>query len=278
MNERRSTVDSRLPFARALFTLAFLCLPVRTWAQSSEPREVPAEEPTVSREPRVSVPNDSAPPSIHDPRALENAAERAIEIPGDPRSYEIFDWDCESPLGRRQVTLFGNGTLRRREGKRGNEQLGLAELSPEELLSAVARLRGEDLSEIRDHPTSVDGEWVERCHFALAIPGQTKRVFEVGRYDAMPLALSRVVRVAEDLALSVTLVEGDERLPPGYEPHRYDRLRRTDGIVFEVVGFTDDNRGVELRGLHSPLTIYIAAADLRQMFVALVTAEESADR
>ncbi len=260
---------------------AFAPHPVRP--QSSEPREVPAAEPTVAVEPGAPRPDFSPesrpdPPAVHDPRADERAAERLVTIPGDPRVYEIFDWDCESPLGRREITLFGNGTLRRREGERGNERLGLAELSPEELEAAVARLRGEDLSEVRGLPSSVDGEWVERCVLTLAVPGQTKRTFAVGRYDALPLQLSRVVRIAEDLGHGVTLVEGDARLPAGYAPVRRDRLRRIDGVVFEVVGFTDDGRGVELRGLHSPLTMYLAIADLRQLFVAKVTAAESADR
>src|SRR5215217_1069964 len=61
--------------------------------------------------------------------------------PASDRSTEVVRLECASDLGRREVTLFGNGTVRLREGLRGKEEaLGLAELDPAELAGALARL------------------------------------------------------------------------------------------------------------------------------------------
>ncbi|HXU46194.1 MAG TPA: hypothetical protein VN783_11760, partial [Thermoanaerobaculia bacterium] len=64
-------------------------------------------------------------------------------------------------------------------------------------------------------------------------------------------------------------LEGEARLPEGYAPAPGDRLRRADGVLFEIHGFTDDGKGIELRGVEQPLTIYLRKEDLRQLFVAV---------
>jgi len=188
----------------------------------------------------------------------------------DPRSVEIFDLDCGSPLGRREITLFGNGTVRRREGEPGKEEMGLAELSPDELDGAKRRLAEEDLGEIDVLPHGVEGDWVERCVLRLALAGRPARSFRFGRYDTLPLPLSRVLRVVEDLAGKVGDVKGREHLPEGYEPRPGDRLKRTDGQLFEVISFTADDKGVELWGVDQPLTLYVLRAEMAREFVALV--------
>ena len=45
-------------------------------------------------------------------------------------------------------------------------------------------------------------------------------------------------------------------------------MRRADGELFEVVGFTSDGRGVELNDINQPVTIYVARADFRSVFVS----------
>jgi hypothetical protein len=189
----------------------------------------------------------------------------------DDRSVQVFDFQCGSPLGRRQVSLFANGTVRLREGEPGKEAMGLAELRTEELRGALARLAEENLAEIDLLPRGVDGEWVERCELRLALAGRPERTFRFGRYDALPLPLSRVLKVVEDCAAKVGGVKGKEHLPEGYDPHPGDRLKRTDGQLFEVISFTADNRGVELWGVDQPLTLYVLRVEMGREFVALVS-------
>jgi hypothetical protein len=189
----------------------------------------------------------------------------------DERSVQVVHLDCQSPIGRREVTLFGNGTVRVREGERGKEAMGLAELRPEELSGALARLAQENLSEIDRLPGGVEGEWVERCELALALAGRPVRSFRFGRYDTLPLPLSRVLRVVEDVAAKVGDVKGKEHLPEGYDPHPGDVLKRTDGQLFEVVSFTADDKGVELWGVDQPLTLYVLRVEMAREFVALVS-------
>ena len=57
-------------------------------------------------------------------------------------------------------------------------------------------------------------------------------------------------------------------LPKDYEPKPGDFVRRGDGELFEVIGFTSDGQGVELNGINQPVTIYVALADFRSVFVA----------
>lgn len=186
------------------------------------------------------------------------------------RSTEIVRHGCESELGRREVTLFGNGTIRLRDGAPGEEQMGLAELDPGELEAFLNRLRQEDLSEVGRLPDGVEGTWVERCTLVLHLPGAEAQVFRFRRYDSLPLSLSRVLRIVEDLAAEVQHLEGEERLPVDYKPKPMDILKRRDGQLFRVLGFTSDKRGVELEGIDQPLTIYVHAEEIRREFVAVV--------
>jgi hypothetical protein len=188
----------------------------------------------------------------------------------DERSIEVFDLDCGSPLGRRQVTLFANGTVRLREGEPGKEAMGLGELNSDELQGALTRLRDENLTEIDRLPRGVDGEWVERCDFRLALAGRPEKTLHFGHYDALPLPLSRVLTVVEDCASKVGGVKVKEHLPEGYDPQPGDVLKRTDGQLFEVVAFTSDNKGIELRGVEQPLTLYVLRVELGRGFDALV--------
>jgi len=203
---------------------------------------------------------------------LLTLAASALAAPGkDHRSIEVVRLDCANTLGRREVTLFANGTIRLREGKPGEELMGLAELGPPEYQAFVDRLKAEDLSEVGRLPEGVEGEWVERCMLALALPDQAPRILHFGRYDTLPLPLSRVLTVTRDLAAKVTTLEGVDRLPDDYEPHLHDVLRRVDGNLYRVAAFSVDGKGVELDGVEQPLAIYIRREDLRKEFKALVS-------
>jgi hypothetical protein len=188
----------------------------------------------------------------------------------DPRSQVLVDYHCSNDLGRRQVTLFGNGTVRLREGLEGEEVMRLAELAPSELHAYLRRLRAEDLREVAEDDPEVVGEWVERCYLELDLPGREPRRFGFGKFDTLPLPLSRVVRVVEDLAATAAERAPTRGLPADYRPQPGDRLRRVDGAIFEVVEYTSDGLGIELRGEDQPLTLFLTVDEVRERFVELV--------
>jgi len=187
----------------------------------------------------------------------------------DPRGYEVVRYECANELGRREVTLFLNGTVRVRDGVPGKEAMGLAELNPDELEGAMNRLAEVDLSEAQHLSSGVDGMWVEKCMLALHLPDKPIQVFHFGRYDTLPLSLSRVIRVVGDVAVKVPDLKTEE-LPPKYEPRVGDILKRVDGNLYKIHGITEDKQGLELQGVHQPLTIYVRKEHLHLEFVALI--------
>ena len=203
-------------------------------------------------------------------REVDRTHARTDEVVQGDRGHEILRLDCRNNLGRREITLFGNGTVRRREGLTGEEAMALGELPPDRLAVLVRRLAAEDLSEVRNLPAGVEGPGVERCDLALALGDEPPRRFAFGRYDALPLPLSRLLRVVEDAAAVAVQPERERRLPNNYEPQPGDLLERADGVLFKVMSFTSDGRGVELQGVSQPLTVFIAREHLRREFVALV--------
>ncbi len=195
----------------------------------------------------------------------------APRVHTDDRSTEVFRLDCGNTLGHREVTLFRNGTVRLRDGARGKEQMGLAELGPDERDGVLRRLAGEDLSEVEEKTEGPVGDWVERCVLVLALPDRPARTFHYGRYDTLSLPLSRLLRVVSDTAAKVRVMEGAEHLPEGYDPRPGDVLKRVDGQIFEVFGFTADKKGVELEGEDEPVTLYVLREQMRMEFVALIS-------
>jgi hypothetical protein len=191
--------------------------------------------------------------------------------PLSDRSREVLRLDCASRLGRREVTLFANGTVRLREGPVGKEWMGLAELGPADLQGALARLSDEDLGSGTDLPAGVVGDWIEHCALVLDLPGKPHRRYEFGRYDTLPLGVSRLRRVAEELGTKVHSLNDSGQLPPGYEVRMGDVLKRVDGSSYRVVNFTSDRKGVELDGLDQPLHLIVLKEQLRLEFVALLS-------
>lgn len=189
----------------------------------------------------------------------------------DARSVEVIRLDCASELGRREVTLFANGTIRLLEGLKGKELMGLAEVGPSEYQAFLERLKGEDLSEVHRLPTGIDGQWIEKCMLSMALPDRSSLIFHFGRYDTLPLQLSRVLTVVQDMAAKVTTLEGAKRLPDGYEPRLFDVLERVDGNEYRITGFSVDGKGVELQGVFQPVVVYMPIDQLRTEFRDLVS-------
>ncbi len=197
----------------------------------------------------------------------------AVQIQDSPRTHELLRLDCRSDLGRREITLFGNGTLRLRDGAPRDEQMWLQELSGSELEAYVARLSESARAEIDRRPATVEGSWVEVCTFTLALPGRSEERYQFGRYDSLSLDLRRAYAIALELGEAVDRdrpPEGAARLPADYQPLAGDVLRRTDGRHFRIVGFTWDGLGVELAGVEDPLTVYLSRDQLPRQFVDLV--------
>lgn len=197
----------------------------------------------------------------------------------DDRSLELVRRDCSTRLGRNELTLFANGTVRLREWRDGKSEMYLAELGREEVEAYRRRFGLVDLAETPARgPSGVSGEWVERCELIFAPELELRirsddpalRSFRYGTLDTHDLGFASLLRIVDELeALAAGRASAND-LPSGYTPRFGDILARADGVEFEVVGFTVVGDGVELRGLISPLTIYISKADLPTQFVRLV--------
>lgn len=198
----------------------------------------------------------------------------ALPVRADDRSTEILRYECRTDVSRRETTLFANGTIRLRKGQIGNEWMGLTELPPDKLEGFLNRLAAEDLSEVKSPDKGPEGDWIERCELRLQLPGKALQTYQFGQYDPLPLNLSHVVRIAQELEKKVPVVKEKDDLPANYEPRVGDVLKHAgDGNRFRVVAFTNDNKGIELEGVDQPLEMYITKDKLRQKFTALLSRE-----
>lgn len=196
----------------------------------------------------------------------------------DPRSVEILRRDCRSELGRRDITLFGNGTVRLRLWDADGElDMELLDLGPGETEDYVQRLLRADLLEVELPPSGPDEGWMDACVLSMELPGETPISFRYGQLDALPLALSPLVAVTEELDLRVRADEHGRSLGDSYVPRPGDVLLRTDGRHYEVVGPTSDGLGIELVGVEQPVTVYMLAEAIRDEFVMLVDRPRGGD-
>ena len=184
-------------------------------------------------------------------------------------STELFRYACESSIGMEEVTLFGNGTLRLRQGKPEQRSMLLLELTPARRDDIVARLNKLDVEEATTFGGELEGDWVEQCSLALDLEGRERSRFQFHRLDSLSLGLQRGVDLGRELIALVRREALFEGLPRDYEPRLGDYLRRWDGEVFEVVGFTAKGGGIEVHSTTQPTGFYIANQNLRSVFVAL---------
>jgi len=187
----------------------------------------------------------------------------------DPRSQEILRYECKNELGRRDITLFGNGTIRVRDGHWDDQSLELDELGPDELQEVIDALESVDIDSPAP-PPSLNGRWSRDCRVRLALPGKKPWEITYSAWALPPVAVSRVIQVAEDLAAHVQPAVRVDHLPKNYEPRAGDYLRDRDGKVWMVLRYTTDRRGLELQGRDEPLRIFVALDQLDETFSDLV--------
>lgn len=261
-------------------------------AQDPEPSSQPRSEPLVElfapdapaageEEPEKGMPDDGEGPDGggldgDESRLLRG---RALDTHGlDLRSLERLRWGCRNETGRRDLTLFGDGTVRLREGLWDSQALELDRLPATDLQNYLVRLvrirRSPDFPESWDLPPGVEGRWTESCELHLELPGMAVVDLYFGNYDALPLELAQIEQIADELAANMQPREGERRLPEGYEPEPYDVLEATDGHLYRVVGTTDDGVGIEVESLVEPVRVFYRLEDLRLVFVALVPADQ----
>jgi hypothetical protein len=149
------------------------------------------------------------------------------------------------------------------------DEMRLAELDPEEVQAYIRRLEGEDLSEVPEGRDEVLGAFVERCLIDLQLPDRDRQRFFFGAFDSLPLGLSRLNAIIDDMYREAIDLAPEGGLPRNYFPEPGDILIRTDGHRFEVIALTSDRKGVELHGLDDPLTVFVAIEALRQQFTGL---------
>ena len=209
---------------------------------------------------------------------LPLASPLAAEAPHrDERSLERFAWECRNDIGRREITLFANGTLRLRSGPWTAMGLELAELSSADLASTLSRLdlvrrspSFPDADGIRPWAGDLGGPYSQRCRIHLDLPTQEEPIdLEFSIYDAAPHALARLKVIADDLARRTRGLDGPERFPSDFQPRPDDVLRTADGVLYRVIGVTSDGRGIELERLDQPIRVYHALEALPDLFVAV---------
>lgn len=199
------------------------------------------------------------------------ASATAVAQSADPRTVELLRRDCRSDLGRRDLTLFANGTVRLRVwDAAGKLDMDLLELGPGETEAYTTRLSRADLSDVDLPPAGPDEGWMDACRLSLDLPGERQVAFTYGQLDALPLALSPLVSIVEELDVRARADEQGRSLGDSYVPRPGDVLLRRDGRLYEVVGPTSDGLGLELTGVDQPVTVYMLADAVREEFVMLI--------
>ncbi len=227
------------------------------------------------------LPSSNALQEVVDPPLQSTAGDRAEPMSlsdaqlgpeHDLRSTEWFVYSCSNALGRRDITLFANGTVRLREGLWESQTMFLHELGPEEVrreLEILSAALSGDTSPRREIPLGgVDGQWVERCQVVLELPDSQAFLYRFGQFEMPPLEVARLVEIAEDLAALTRPLDPIHRLSPEYQPRPGDVLIDGDGRRFVVIGLTADGGGVEVESLAEPMRIFHPVELLPNLFVA----------
>ncbi len=195
---------------------------------------------------------------------LPGAAQQEVE---DLRTRVLLERLCENDFSRRQLTLFANGTLRLRDGVGATRVMRLAELGSVELEAFLRRLEAIRFDDLAPSYPGLDGEWVESCRLDLHLPELDQLSFEYGPYDTISLGLRHVLFVVDDLMLEFEFGQPGSTRVREFKVEVGDLVvRRRDGALFEVLGFTLEGTGMELQGIDQPVTLYILKEDVQIEF------------
>lgn len=185
----------------------------------------------------------------------------------DLRSLEVVRNECRSDHGVSETTLFGNGTGRSRIREDGELSMLLVEFDPAEFMAFQRRLEAETPLAYDDTSLDgIDGPLVEHCTVDVRLSGRPAFAASYGRFDSLPLNLSRLLHVVLDLEEAIRRVAAEGNSAPAVEARRGQILVRNDGERFRVVGFTDDGGGIELEGVSVPITMFVEVEQLGQEF------------
>ena len=217
---------------------------------------------------------------------FDTPARRLSDLHRDERSIERLRIDCRSAIHRRDITLFGNGTIRLRVGPTEQQEMFLEELGPEELTAYLKRLirirRSDRFPAVTTAPRyikdsiQVDGEWIDFCRLTLELPGEDAVYYDLSPLETQPLEIGHLMRLADELAGFTRPLDAPDRLPSDYEVRRGDLLRKRDsGMIYRIISPTDDGEGVELEALSEPMVVYFRIADLPSLFSGLVEESEA---
>lgn len=196
----------------------------------------------------------------------------------DPRSVIVLDYLCSNELGRRQITLFANGTVRLRQGLYEDEQMHLAEIGPDELAETLELLgrrdATDDQSDLSVWGRALDGPFIEDCSLSLELEDREEERWEFSKYDTPPLRVAWLLRLAEDLARLTEPERPEQELSPDYEPVPGHLLRNAAGQLFRVTGFTTDLEGIELQAVDQPVVVYVSRENLVKHFFPAAELDE----
>lgn len=199
----------------------------------------------------------------------------ALPLTADDRSIEILRYGCGSEFGRRDITLFKNGTLRVFEGPWNDQHMYLTEIGPDAVETNI-RVLAEALAladvERLKPPVlpGAHGRWMEHCRLNVSLPDASPFEYEMSALDIVPLRVARLVAITEELLEHFPPPSVEAGIAESYKPRGGDVLRTDDGALFRVKRLTADRLAVELEGIDQPLTVYVPLNELAMTFEELV--------
>ena len=201
--------------------------------------------------------------------ALTASPPSATPVGGDSgRGEVVLRLDCRSSLGRREVTLFANGTVRLRDGAPAAERMSLGELGRRNATRYCDGSR-RSTSRVAQVRNSASGDWVEKCELHLML-----RCRPNGGCKLRALRQPRPVRSTDcgsrwNWERARPAGRSEEHLPRNYRPQIGDCLLRIDGTRSRGRGH-QRREGLELVGPDVPLTLYLPTSELAFEFSAKV--------
>lgn len=195
----------------------------------------------------------------------------------DPRAWELFRHYCGNSLGRRELSVFLDGTVRFRVRDKSGEEVKLGELSQMAVTRVYTQVRETTRGLGREDriwlqtpvQRGFSGEMQQECGIDIRLPDDPIQSFRFSPMEITPLWLGQLRQLAEELSERAEPLTSSG-LPKGYEPRFGDVLRRRDGILFRFVGLTSDSKAWMVEQIGQPVTTYYPATEVGTLFIALV--------